>query len=312
MELATDGGPQFACHATQQFLRNWGVKWRVSSSYYPQSNGRAELAVKTAKRLLRENIAPNGDLNTDRAARAILQYRNTPLQDIGASPAQLLYGRRLRDHLPSFSDALQIRPEWIRLAEDREMALAQRHLRSRESYNHGTKELPDLKIGDHVLVQNQTGNYPNRWDKTGLVVEALPNHQYLVRMDGSGRCSLRNRRFLRNCSPFMSETREVVPVCTTPSVKQQPQEAISSAPSHELPDVTSPPPESTQEECAPLLPPDLSISMADRDKNALTAEQPQTPPPEVQLPRRSARVRKPLNVISMKMTGKSHEYACRP
>ena len=52
MELATDGGPQFASHTTQQFLRNWGVKWRVSSAYNPQSNGRAELAVKTAKRLL--------------------------------------------------------------------------------------------------------------------------------------------------------------------------------------------------------------------------------------------------------------------
>ena len=58
MELATDGGPQFASHTTQQFLRNWGVKWRVSSAYNPQSNGRAELAVKTAKCLLRENISP--------------------------------------------------------------------------------------------------------------------------------------------------------------------------------------------------------------------------------------------------------------
>ena len=79
MELATDGGPQFASHTTQQFLRNWGVKWRISSAYNPQSNGRAELAVKTAKRLIRENSSPSGDLNTDSTARALLQYRNTPL-----------------------------------------------------------------------------------------------------------------------------------------------------------------------------------------------------------------------------------------
>ena len=49
MELAIDGGLQFASHTTQQFLGNLGVKWRVSSAYYPQSNGQAELAVKTAK-----------------------------------------------------------------------------------------------------------------------------------------------------------------------------------------------------------------------------------------------------------------------
>ena len=61
------------------------MKWRVSSAYNPQSNGRAELAVKTAKRLLRENISLSGDLNTDSTARALLQYRNTPLQDLGVA-----------------------------------------------------------------------------------------------------------------------------------------------------------------------------------------------------------------------------------
>ena len=145
----------------------------------------------------------------------VLQYRNTPLQDLGVSPAQLLYGRQLRDHLPSFADALKIRQEWIQLAEDRERALAQRHLRSMETYNQHTRPLQDLKIGDHVLVQNQTGNQPTRWDKTGLVTEVLPHDQYLIRMDGSGRCTLRNRRYLRHCSPFMSDPREVVP--TTPT-----------------------------------------------------------------------------------------------
>ena len=116
---------------------------------------------------------------------------------LGVSPAQLLYGRQLRDHLPYFTDALKIRQEWIQLAEDRERALAQRHLRSMETYNQHTRPLQDLKIGDHVLVQNQTGNQPTRWDKTGLVTEVLPHDQYLIRMDGSGRCTLRNRRYLR-------------------------------------------------------------------------------------------------------------------
>ena len=75
--------------------------------------------------------------------------------------------------------------------------------------------IQDLKIGDHVLVQNQTGNQPTRWDKTGLVTEVLPHDQYLIRMDGSGQCTLRNRRYLRHCSPFMSDPREIVP--TTPT-----------------------------------------------------------------------------------------------
>ena len=168
MEIATDGGPPFASFAVQQFLRTWGVSWRVSSAYYPQSNGRAELAVKSAKRLLREHTTCNGDLNNDAVARALLQYRNTPIQGLNLSPSQLLYGRQMRDHLPSFSDALKIRPEWLTIAENRERALAQRHLQSMETYNEHTRCLPQLNIGDHVIVQNQTGTHPLRWDKTWI------------------------------------------------------------------------------------------------------------------------------------------------
>ena len=53
-----------------------------------------------------------------------------------------------------------------------------------------------------VAVQNQDVNHPNRWDRTGKVVEKLPHRQYRVKMDGSGRISLRNRKFLRPITPF--------------------------------------------------------------------------------------------------------------
>ena len=36
----------------------------------------------------------------------------------------------------------------------------------------GTKELPPREIGDNVMLQNQLGNKPKRWDKRGVVVQA--------------------------------------------------------------------------------------------------------------------------------------------
>ena len=89
-EISSDGGPQFISGDFKAFLENWGVKHRLSSVDYPQSNGRAELGVKASKRIIAQNTAKNGSLDTDRAARAILQYRNTPLPELGLSPAQLL------------------------------------------------------------------------------------------------------------------------------------------------------------------------------------------------------------------------------
>ena len=62
--------------------------------------------------------------------------------------------------------------------------------------------LSTLKIGDPVCIQDQAGNKPKVWSRTGTVVEVQEYDKYLVRVDGSGRCTLRNRRFLRPASPY--------------------------------------------------------------------------------------------------------------
>ena len=49
IELGSDGGPEFTAAETLDFLKRWGVHHRLSSAYHPQSNGRAEVAVKAMK-----------------------------------------------------------------------------------------------------------------------------------------------------------------------------------------------------------------------------------------------------------------------
>ena len=71
-----------------------------------------------------------------------------------------------------------------------------------EKLDRNCRVLTKLAVGDSVLVQNQVGNYPSRWDITGIVVEVRDNDQYVVRVDGSGRMTLRNRRFLRKITPY--------------------------------------------------------------------------------------------------------------
>merc|ERR1711873_278739 len=61
----------------------------------------------------------------------------------------------------------------------------------------GARDLPDLKVGDTIQIQNQRGVDPKRWCKSGKIVEKLDFNQYLVRVDGSGRLTRRNRRFLK-------------------------------------------------------------------------------------------------------------------
>ena len=62
---------------------------------YPQSNGKAENAVKTVKRLFNK-CRESGQSEY----LALLDWRNTPSEGLGTSPAQRFLGRRCKTRLP--------------------------------------------------------------------------------------------------------------------------------------------------------------------------------------------------------------------
>ena len=177
----------------------------IGSAYHALSNGRAEVAVKSIKRLLEDNIGPSGDLNTDKVVCALLQYRNTPDRECNLSPAQVLFGRPLRDGIPQMKKSSmifnngQIREEWHDYWKSKEDALRTRLVKNCEKLDAKCKYLEPLREGDHVLIQNQTPNSKRskKWDRQGIVVSTGDHDQYIVKVTGTGRLTLRNRQFLR-------------------------------------------------------------------------------------------------------------------
>ena len=80
-----------------------------------------------------------------------------------------------------------------------------RNVRNAERLTEHTVQLQPLKVGDRVFIQNQTANHPLRWDRTGLVIEVKQFDQYAVKVDGSGRVTLRNRKFLRKFDKIVGD-----------------------------------------------------------------------------------------------------------
>ena len=183
-EVVSDNGPQYASHEFKMFAKEWDFVHTTSSPYYPQSNGRAENAVKIAKNLLKKCQVSGQDIY-----RALQVYRSTPL-DCGKSPAELLYNRRVRSNLPMTDKLLD--PQQIdsrRLRERRNKQKA----KLKERYDLRARDLPELNIGDRVQLLDMNSN---KWTVKGVVKKKLPNRSYLIETE-SGEIRRRNRRHIR-------------------------------------------------------------------------------------------------------------------
>ena len=184
-EVVSDNGSQYSntrnlfstTHEFKQFAEEWGFRHTTSSPEYPQSNGAAERAVQTAKRIFKKAAADKKD-----PFEGLLKYRNTPFEDIGVSPVQLLMSRRTRTMIPTHRRLLlpqAVDPDQV------VKALKQRQSVSKKNYDKQGRDLPQLEPGDKVRIR------PNR-DREWRKAEVLPR-SYLLQ-DERGRVYRRNRK----------------------------------------------------------------------------------------------------------------------
>ncbi len=141
--LETDGGPQYASRKFADFARDWNFTHRMSSPYYPRSNGFAERNVQTAKNLMKQAYLDNTDVY-----KALLMLRNTPRNNTLKSPCQRLFSRSTRTMIPT--DREQLKPKVVESVTDelRNLRLKQKHYVDRVA-----SPFEQLKIGDKVRMQ---------------------------------------------------------------------------------------------------------------------------------------------------------------
>ena len=124
-------------------MTTYDIEHVTSSPHYPQSNGKVENAIKTAKNLLKKSKAAGTDFYL-----ALLAWRNTPSEGLESSPAQRMFGRRTRPLIPTSGELLK-----PKIVEDVQGKLVRRKQLQAKHYNISAKELLPLSKGEIVLVK---------------------------------------------------------------------------------------------------------------------------------------------------------------
>ena len=139
----TDNATQFSSFEFKSFTSELDIEHITSSPHYPQSNGKAENAVKTVKRLF-SRCRDSGYSDY----LALLDFNNTPTEGVGLNPSQILFGRRCRTSLPVTKKLLK--PRYSTEDERKRMTTCKQ---KQAQYYKSTRELPELSEGETVRVK---------------------------------------------------------------------------------------------------------------------------------------------------------------
>lgn len=171
--VRSDNGGCYASEAFNNFSKEYGFEHSTSSPRYPESNGLAERAVQTVKRLWKKSE----DFN-----KSLMIYRATALES-GHSPAEIMLKRNIRTGLPS-----------IKITTSEEFEARDASLKSRQKRNFDKRtraaHLSNLEPGTKVWVKTNSQD-----GAPGIVIGEAEEPQSIVVQRGE-REIRRNRKHL--------------------------------------------------------------------------------------------------------------------
>lgn len=107
-QIVSDNGPPFTSSEFAVFNKIRGIEHIFTAPYHPASNGAAENAVKTLKRVIKKAVFEKSNVN-GALQTFLLYYRNTEHTSTGECPAVLMLGRRLRTRLDALKPDRELR-----------------------------------------------------------------------------------------------------------------------------------------------------------------------------------------------------------
>ncbi|XP_064475331.1 uncharacterized protein K02A2.6-like [Ornithodoros turicata] len=180
--VKTDNGPPFFGKEFADFMKHNGIRHHRVTPLWPQANGEVERFIKNLKKTIKAACV-GGHNWKDEIDEYLLNYRATPHSTTGVTPAELLFGRKIRTKLPQMQQKLSFEDIQERDSRKKRQMKAYSDHR-RHAAHHG------LHKGDSVLLKrtaplsHETPYEPQPYKVIriqGTAVTAVRDHRKIVR-----------------------------------------------------------------------------------------------------------------------------------
>jgi len=156
--LVTDNGRTFVSQEFQNFIKANGIIHRLTAPYHPATNGAAERLVQTLKQWLRKTNLEKENVKC-KVQKFLFHYRITPIPELKQSPAEIMFGRKLRNRLD--------------LLSPKELEIKRKSV--------GSNETGKFQIGDKIAAREYL-NKESKWC-FGIIHKKLGKLHYLVKLE---------------------------------------------------------------------------------------------------------------------------------
>ncbi|XP_045536272.1 uncharacterized protein K02A2.6-like [Papilio machaon] len=172
--IVSDNGPSFASQEFSRFCLGNGIKHLTTPAYHPASNGQAESMVKVVKKGIKSSVMSSRTVKECklRLLKFLFDYRNSIHSTTGLSPAELVYGRKLKSRLDLINPR-EPSPSFGALADFVEVR------QQSQITAHGGKNKSSFSPGEHVLYKKFSGKNKFTWHK-GIVLRRLGKVLYVI------------------------------------------------------------------------------------------------------------------------------------
>ncbi|GJS34476.1 reverse transcriptase domain-containing protein [Tanacetum coccineum] len=194
--IISDRGTHFCNDKFARVMSKYGVTYRLSTPYHPQTSGQVEVTNRGLKRILERTVGENHASWSDKLDDALWTFRTPYKTPIGCTPYKLVYGKAC--HLPV---ELEHKEYWALKHANFDLKTAGDHRKLQLNelselrdqayensliYKEKTKKLHDSKIknrifnvGDQVLLFNSrlkifSGKLKSRWSGPFTITEVYP------------------------------------------------------------------------------------------------------------------------------------------